>query len=394
MQDGHEHRSKKAKQMLVVANEASFRRNISKEELHTQHTSTNAWIAEAGMPNLLNHPIPIEAEAPIPHSINITPPLSRPPFLFYGSFIDVPQATWKKLSQFLNNIEPEFVNTRFFSAIIRKEGYIHNLPEGNRAGVFQESPMTIEEALPHTRRWWPPWDSRKQFSFTSSDSLSAEILCRDLGEMLRTSRGMPSKEQQNRILRDCSMMNLVWIGENKLGPVAPNEMECILGYPNQHTEVFGMELDDRMRVLKDCFQINTLAYHLSTLRNVFPEGVRLLSVYSGIGGAEIALHRLGIHLKCVVSVETDERNHEILKRWWQCTEQTGELLKIEGVKNVTTSKLSGIINNLGGIDVIVGRTLPASKNVSRVRRSDSIDMSAFFEFARVFQQVKCITKGV
>ena len=36
---------------------------------------------------------------------------------------------------------------------------------------------------------------------------------------------------------------------------------------------------------------------------MFPNGVNLLSLFSGIGGREVALHKFGIHMRAVVSVE-------------------------------------------------------------------------------------------
>ncbi|KAL0450679.1 UNVERIFIED_CONTAM: DNA (cytosine-5)-methyltransferase DRM2, partial [Sesamum latifolium] len=50
--------------------------------------------------------------------------------------------------------------------------------------------------------------------------------------------------------------------------------------------------------------VDTVAYHLSVLKEIFPNGLNLLSLFSGIGGGEVALHRLGIKLKNVVSHES------------------------------------------------------------------------------------------
>jgi site-specific DNA-cytosine methylase len=62
---------------------------------------------------------------------------------------------------------------------------------------------------------------------------------------------------------------------------------------------------------------------------MFPNGMNVLSLFTGIGGAEVALHRLGIHLMTVVSVEISEVNKRILRYWWIQT-QTGELIEIGG----------------------------------------------------------------
>ncbi|KAI9088103.1 hypothetical protein K1719_030080 [Acacia pycnantha] len=50
-------------------------------------------------------------------------------------------------------------------------------------------------------------------------------------------------------------------------------------------------------------KVDTVAYHLSVLKDMYPNGINLLSLFFGIGGAEVALYRLGIPIKNVVSVE-------------------------------------------------------------------------------------------
>jgi site-specific DNA-cytosine methylase len=67
-----------------------------------------------------------------------------------------------------------------------------------------------------------------------------------------------------------------------------------------------------------------------------PDGIRVLSIYSGIGGAEVRLHRVGIPLKCVISVEESEVNRKILRRWWLKSEQTGVLRQRAGIWKLKT----------------------------------------------------------
>ncbi|KAF9619551.1 hypothetical protein IFM89_007378 [Coptis chinensis] len=57
------------------------------------------------------------------------------------------------------------------------------------------------------------------------------------------------------------------------------------------------------RQIQDDVEVDTVAYHFSVLKSFSPNGITLSSLFSGIGGAEVALHRLGILLKTVVSVE-------------------------------------------------------------------------------------------
>ena len=69
-----------------------------------------------------------------------------------------------------------------------------------------------------------------------------------------------------------------------------------------------------------------------------PDRIRVLSIYSGIGGAQVTLHRVCIplKLKCVISVEESEVNRKILRRWWLKTEQTGVLRQHAGIWKLKT----------------------------------------------------------
>jgi site-specific DNA-cytosine methylase len=55
------------------------------------------------------------------------------------------------------------------------------------------------------------------------------------------------------------------------------------------------------------------------MKEMYPNGVIFLSLFSGIGGAEVALHQLGIPLKNVVSFEKLEVNRNIVMSWYAAT---------------------------------------------------------------------------
>ncbi|PIA37992.1 hypothetical protein AQUCO_02900089v1, partial [Aquilegia coerulea] len=313
------------------------------------------------------------------------------PYIFYGNVLDVSHETWKKISQFLYAIAPEFVNTQFFSALSRKEGYIHNLPKDNRSHIFPRSPATIEDAMPHIKEWWPSWDTRKQLSCINHESQGISQMCERLGKMLKDSQGVLSVEQQTEILHGCKRLNLMWVGQYKLNPIEPEQVERILGYPVRHTHSIGYDRVERLKLLKHSFQIDTLGYHLSTLKSLFPNGLTILSLYSGIGGAEIAIHRLGLRLKGVVSVELSEANRRILRRWWENTEQRGELVQIEDIGKLTSTKLKSLIDDLGGFDLIICQnpyTPWSSKAALDSENPAGFEYTAFFEFVRVLQIVR------
>ncbi|XP_051127602.1 probable inactive DNA (cytosine-5)-methyltransferase DRM3 [Andrographis paniculata] len=313
-------------------------------------------------------------------SRSMTSVATKPPYFVFGNITNLAHDSWIKISKYLYSVQPEFVNTKFYSALSRNEGYVHNLPAEDRFHVLPKGPMTIEEALPHTRKWWPSWDNRKQLSYINCDTSGISHVCERLGRMLADCKGIPSPEEQREILRQCEAKNLVWVGNIKLAPVDPEHLERILGYPLHHTRVAAMGLPERLEALKFSFQTDTLGYSLSVLRPLFPGGVTVLSFFSGIGGAEVALQRLGIRLKAVVSVEPSETKRRIVKQWWGKSQQSGELIQIESVFKLSGNTLENLLKKFGGFDIMICQS-PCSGD-------GSLDFSTFVECVRVLQRVR------
>ncbi|OIT02947.1 PREDICTED: probable inactive DNA (cytosine-5)-methyltransferase DRM3 [Nicotiana attenuata] len=318
--------------------------------------------------------------------------VAKAPYFFYGNVMNLSHDSWVRISQFLHAIEPEFVNTQLFSALSRKEGYVHNLPTENRFHIVPKPPLTIQEVVPNSKKWWPPWDTRQHLSCINSETSCVSQLCDRLERTVSDSQGFPAIDRQRDILHHCQILNLVWVGRYKLAPVAPEQIERILGYPESHTRNAGFSLMERLLSLKHCFQIDTLAYHLSVLKSLYPGGLTVLSIFTGTGGAEIALHRLGIRLKVVVSVEASEKNRRILKQWWSSSGQTGELVQIEDIQKLTSNKVEVLIKKFGGFDFIVCQspcTYSSKGNLFADTDSHaSLDFMLFHEFVRVLQRVR------
>ncbi|XP_058077886.1 probable inactive DNA (cytosine-5)-methyltransferase DRM3 isoform X2 [Magnolia sinica] len=319
--------------------------------------------------------------------------VGKPPYFFYGNVANISQESWRKISQFLHGAEPEYVNSQFFSAFIRKEGYVHNLPTSNRFHILPRPPMTIEDALPHTKKWWPSWDTRKQLSCISSETTGISQICERLGRMLVDSGGVLSKEQQMNILHQCKTLNLVWVGQYKLSPIEPDQVDRMLGYPSGHTQIGECPPAERLRSLKNSFQTDTLGYHLSPLKDIFPDGVSMLSLFSGIGGAAVALHKLGLRLKCIVSVEASRVNREIQKKWWQDTKQTGVLRLIDDIQGLSSQKIKSLIGQFGGFDIVFAGNpctpVSGTPKITVDRENPAeVDFSLFYEFVRVWQRVR------
>lgn len=318
--------------------------------------------------------------------------VAKAPYFFYGNVMNLSHDSWVRISQFLYSIEPEFVNTQLFSALSRKEGYVHNLPAENRFHIVPKPPMTIQEAVPSSRKWWPSWDTRQHLSCINSETSVISQLCDRLERTVSDSQGFPSVDRQRDILYQCQIFNLVWVGRYKLAPVGPEQIERILGYPENHTRIAGFNLMERLLSLKHCFQIDTLAYCLSALKHLYPGGLTVLSIYSGIGGAEVALHRLGIRLKVVVSIEASERNRRILKHWWSSSGQIGELVQLEDIHKLASNKVEVLIEQFGSFDFIICQnpcTYSSKGNLAAdIDSHASLDFMLFHEFVRVLQRVR------
>lgn len=143
-------------------------------------------------------------------------------------------------------------------------------------------------------------------------------------------------------------------------------------------------------------QVDTVAYHLSVLKNLFPGGVNVLSLFTGIGGAEVALHRLGIPLKNVVSVEMSKTCRIVVQSWWEETNQKGKLIHVPDVREVTEHILKKWISEFGGFDIVIGgspcNNLAGGNRVSR----DGLEgqhSSLFYEYYRILQSVRHLIRA-
>jgi hypothetical protein len=312
-----------------------------------------------------------------------------PPYFYYENVVLAPKGVWTTISRFLYDIQPEFVDSKYFCAAARKRGYIHNLPLENRSPLLPIPPKTISEAFPHTRRWWPSWDPRRQFNCLQTCVSGAKLLER-MRVALTNSSDPPPPRVQKFVLEECRKWNLAWVGLNKVAPLEPDEMEFLLGFPKDHTR--GISRTERYRSLGNSFQVDTVAYHLSVLKDMYPQGVNVLSLFSGIGGAEVALHRLGIRMKTVISVEKSEVNRTILKSWWDQT-QTGLLIEISDVQTLTSERIEAYVRRIGGFDLVIGGSPCNNLAGSNRHHRDGLEgehSSLFYHYVRILDSVKSI----
>ncbi|XP_011098454.1 DNA (cytosine-5)-methyltransferase DRM2-like [Sesamum indicum] len=105
-------------------------------------------------------------------------------------------------------------------------------------------------------------------------------------------------------------------------------------FPKNHTRGGGISRTNRYKSLGNSFQVDAAADHLFVLKEIFPDSLNLLSLFSGIGGGEVALHRLGIKLKNVVSDEKSKVNRDIVRSWWEQTNQRGKLIDFDDIQQL------------------------------------------------------------
>ncbi|MCO5610555.1 hypothetical protein L7F22_064794 [Adiantum nelumboides] len=134
----------------------------------------------------------------------------------------------------------------------------------------------------------------------------------------------PPFHEQKILLSKLKKFNLLWVNPACVAPLEPVEMEILLGFEEEHTRD-SSSMIERYKALGNCFQVDTVAYHLSALRGMYCDMIKVLSLFSGIGGAEVALHKAGISLKLVVSVKGNCNRRDVLESWWKRTGQRGRL---------------------------------------------------------------------
>ncbi|KAK4750548.1 hypothetical protein SAY87_004030 [Trapa incisa] len=328
-----------------------------------------------------------------PNRRNLPESARAPPYFYYENVALTPKGVWDTISRFLYDVEPEFVDSKYFCAAARKRGYVHNLPIHSRFPLRPIPPLTISEAFPLTKRWWPTWDTRTKLNCLQTSIASAKLTER-IRKALEDYEVEPPLKVQTDVLHECKKWNLVWVGRNKVAPLEPDEFEMLLGFPRNHTRGGGISRTDRFKSLGNSFQVDTVAYHLSVLKEIFPRGINVLSLFSGIGGAEVALHRLGIPLKNVVSVEISEVNRNIVRSWWKQTDQKGRLIDLADIQQLNTEKLEQLINAVGGgFDLVIGGSPCNNLAGSNRHHRDGLkgkESSLFYDYFRILDLVKCI----
>ncbi|CAH2072748.1 unnamed protein product, partial [Thlaspi arvense] len=325
---------------------------------------------------------------------SLPPSVRGPPYFYYENVALAPKGVWETFSRHLYDIAPEFVDSKYICAAARKRGYIHNLPISNRFEIQPPPKYTVQEAFPLSKRWWPTWDPRTKLNCILTVTASAQLTFR-IRKALEAHTGEPPDHVKKYVIEECRRWNLVWVGETKTAPLEADEMENLLGYPRNHTRGGGMSRSERFKSLGNSFQVDTVAYHLSVLKPLYPKGINVLSLFTGIGGGEVALHRLQIPMRVVVSVEISEINRSILKDFWKQTNQKGELVEFSDVQRVTKDKIKELMKRYGGFDLVIGgspcNNLAGGNRVTR-NGLDGDKSVLFYEYCRILESVRELTE--
>ncbi|KAL1211289.1 DNA (cytosine-5)-methyltransferase DRM1 [Cardamine amara subsp. amara] len=330
-------------------------------------------------PGIMTHrPVPIPDDA------------RGPPYFYYENIAMAPKGVWSKISSQLYGIMPEFVDSKFFCAAARKRGYIHNLPIKDRFQIQPPPHSTIQEAFPFTVRWWPSWDLRTKLNCLLTCIGSAQLTNR-IRVVLEKHDGEPPLNVQKAVIYQCKKWNMIWVGENRVAPLEAVEMEELLGFPRDHTRGGGISRTDRYKSLGNSFQVDTVGYHLSVLKPLFPKGINVLSLFSGIGGAEVALRNLQIPMNVVVSVEISEVNRNILKNFWRQTDQRGTLRDFGDVRELSNRIIEQLMEEYGAFDLVIGGS-PCNNLAGGNRHTRSglegEHSSLFYEYCRILKTVR------
>jgi len=180
--------------------------------------------------------------------------LADKPYFYFENVAIAPTGVWKTISRFLYEIEPEFVDSKYFCAAMRKRGYVHNLPIHNRSPLLPIPPLTIREAFPSTQKWRPSWDKRTKLNCLVTSKAPATVTYK-LRKILEKFDDEPPQDVQQNVLQQIRKWNLMWVGKNKLAPLEPDEYEMLLGFPKDHTRGGGVTQTDRYKALGNAFQV-------------------------------------------------------------------------------------------------------------------------------------------
>ncbi|GAQ83292.1 hypothetical protein KFL_001420175 [Klebsormidium nitens] len=315
--------------------------------------------------------------------------LAKPMFLF-ENVVNAPRGTWRIIEKELE-LPAEALNSDLFSACQRARKYVHNLPPHPRTPVPdpRKELITMQSVLPPSHlRGTPPWDKRKKLRCINTQTIWPRRLAFLNNELATLGEAAPPAKSLEMI----AYHNLAWVAGGRLRRLEAREIETVMGFPEDHTACFGSSVE-RVKALGESFQVDTVMHLLSPLRGrereAHPDGLSVLSLFDGIGAAAVALDRLGIKVRRYWTSEINADAQEAVSLRWRSNEKPPDALQRLGdVTTITDEKLRQMVDEEGGIDLIVGgspcNNLTGSNRVCR-DGLEGVQSKLFYEYVRIVQ---------
>ncbi|KAE8673347.1 hypothetical protein F3Y22_tig00111792pilonHSYRG00027 [Hibiscus syriacus] len=157
---------------------------------------------------------------------------------------------------------------------------------------------------------------------------------------LETYDNEPPSNVQKYVLDECRKWNLVWAGRNKVVQLQPDEVKMLLSFPKNHTQRGG------------------------SARDMFPDGINVLSLFSRISGTEVAFYYLGIPLKVNMQEMNGDQLEQLMSRFGEFDLVIGGInLIVSSVASRNTSPYSTLPEPCKGLvemdimDIILARKM-------------------------------------
>ncbi|GAQ78775.1 S-adenosyl-L-methionine-dependent methyltransferases superfamily protein [Klebsormidium nitens] len=261
---------------------------------------------------------------------------------------------WDVMQRHARGIPPELIDSVKYSVATRKRKYAHNIPRAGRTTLPPLAPLRISEMWPEYHSNFPDWDRRKitdKLNMINTKELHPLSLSA-LNRKLRNNENLTAKERD-----DIRSNNLIFTSPTSVANIHAEEVERIMGFPEGHTRC-GIPRGEVFKALGNAFQVDTIADVISPLHTYFrsiPGGISVLSLFDGIGGAGVAVHRRAVPIKRYISVENNEHCRTVVQNWWKRNglDRTGCLEFIDDVRLLTTRKIAELVA-AGPLDLLVG----------------------------------------
>ncbi|XP_061998856.1 DNA (cytosine-5)-methyltransferase DRM2-like [Rosa rugosa] len=210
-------------------------------------------------------------------------------------------------------------------------------------------------------------------------------------KLLKTDEDeIPSESVHRYVLYECHKWNLVWVGKKKVAPREPDEVEMFLGLPRDHTR--RISRTDRYKSLGNSFQLSqhfeitfaygSLAFRYSLLINSLMDSFAFIFPTVSV-----------IFASVFTFLEISEVSRNVVRCWWEQTNQRGNLYHLADVQELNADHLEHYISSFGGFDLLIGGS-PCNNLAGGNRHHrdgpQGKESSPFYDYFRILDLVKGI----